>query len=146
MHHIFIVSFAIQLQNCFSWSILGPKQNLQHSHSPFRIRYITNSSYIPNIIMMLGWKGILSRPTCLSMACNFKITFNKLLLVPKHYALHGYLIKQGLYLENTESIKFPLLLAPYSRKTPCSWSSVHLPNHHPIKDGWQLTPTTHQIL
>ena len=80
------------------------------------------------------------------IACKSKIAFNKLRFVPKHYALHGYLIKQGLYLVNTEPIKFPLLLAPYSRKTPCSWSSVHLPNYHPIKDGWQLTPTTHQII
>ena len=106
-----------------------------------------------DILIMLGLKGILSKPTCLSMACNFillKITFNQSLFVPKHLCLiitclpHQRRIIPSKYIIN----KIPLTIGPYSRfwKTPCSWSPVHLPNHHPINDGWQLTPTTYQTL
>ena len=71
-----------------------------------------------DILIILGWKGILSKPTCLSMAS--KITFNQSLFVPKHYALHTYLIKEGSYLVNTLPIKFPLLLAPTLGRPPAA--------------------------
>ena len=87
------------------------------------IHHKTVTVHTFDILIMLGWKGILSKPTCLSMACNFnksKITFNQFLFVPKHYALHAYLIKEGSYLVNTLPIKFSLPLAPTFGRPPAA--------------------------
>ena len=57
------------------------------------------------------------------LACNFnksKITFNQFLFVPKHYALHAYLIKEGSYLVNTLRIKFSLPLASTLGRPPAA--------------------------
>ena len=93
---------------------------------------------------MLGWKGILAKATCLSMACNFNksnITLNQLPFVPKHYAYTVSYIKKKYLVKKANNNKKPLALDPYTRKAPCSWSPVHLPTTTQSKIGWQLTPT-----
>ena len=80
---------------------------------------------------MLGWKCSFARASCLSVACysykNLTITQIAPCLHPSIMA--AFRVKNYLA-RNNQGLLPSFYLDPAIRKIPCSWSPVHLPNHH----------------